>query len=206
MYYAEQLERNTTQARRDFLRSYVEAQMVFLETGQQSGWFFWNIKMEGGYALEWDFLRGVKEGWIPQLPDPDVPCEAVFGNCYDILEATEDNLKAMEPFPDKPKWVDGWFPDDDTVNYRGYNMHKIHGRWYNYARISKDAKHVAKFALAVGLIVCLALFLKKKYRNDAEDGYNMFCMGQRGTYSKVGEIEKGEVVTSHSLYGSDSDH
>ncbi len=27
------------------------------------GAFFWNFKMESGY-LEWDFLEGVKQGWI----------------------------------------------------------------------------------------------------------------------------------------------
>lgn len=54
MYYAEQLERTVTKGRMDFLRNYVEAQMVNLEEGQFVGWFYWNFKMEGGMFLEWD--------------------------------------------------------------------------------------------------------------------------------------------------------
>jgi hypothetical protein len=28
------------------------------------GWFYWSLKMEGGAFIEWDFLRGVREGWF----------------------------------------------------------------------------------------------------------------------------------------------
>lgn len=46
---APSLDRNLTQATRDFLKHFVEAQMVVYEsnsTGVSSGWFYWNVKME----------------------------------------------------------------------------------------------------------------------------------------------------------------
>ena len=64
--------------REDFLRNFVEAQMMNPEGGQGSGWFFWNFKTEGGAFAEWDFLRGLRDGWIPKLPAPDVDSSDVY--------------------------------------------------------------------------------------------------------------------------------
>ena len=39
----------------------------FQTQGDFHGWFFWNFRMEETVYREWDYLRGVKEGWIPKL-------------------------------------------------------------------------------------------------------------------------------------------
>eukprot|EP00808_Paulinella_micropora_P007170 g54995.t1 len=46
-----------------FLRAFAETQMHAYESGSSAGWFFWNFKTEG--APQWDYLLGLKEGWIP---------------------------------------------------------------------------------------------------------------------------------------------
>ena len=48
---------------RRFLRQFAEAQMDAYESGSSAGWFFWNFKTEE--APQWDYLRGLREGWIP---------------------------------------------------------------------------------------------------------------------------------------------
>ena len=91
--------------------------------------------------------------------------------------------------------------DDDTVNYHGSNLHKVNGKWYNYARIGKNIASTVALIVIVGV----ALRLMKKYKEDGESVFGTFCMGKRGTYSKVADVNTQEV-TSHSLYTSDSDH
>ncbi|KAJ1930077.1 hypothetical protein IWQ60_000620 [Tieghemiomyces parasiticus] len=49
---------------RHFLRQFTETQMDAYEAG--AGWIFWNFKTE--MAPEWDYMLGVKEGWIPKNP------------------------------------------------------------------------------------------------------------------------------------------
>jgi glucan 1,3-beta-glucosidase len=46
-----------------FLGKFARAQMDSFETAQ--GWFFWNFRTENGHAPEWDYLLGLKEGWMP---------------------------------------------------------------------------------------------------------------------------------------------
>jgi hypothetical protein len=73
--------------------------------------------MEGGAFAEWDFLRGVTEGWIPQLPAPDVDSESVFGTCHEIAMATAGDMTIVQEYPD-PKTTDTWLGppiDDDYV-------------------------------------------------------------------------------------------
>lgn len=67
--------------------------------------------MEGGAFAEWDFSRGLKEGWIPNL-HPSVPSENLFGSCYDILKRTSDNTSILHEFPDPTSL--------DTSNWQGY--------------------------------------------------------------------------------------
>jgi len=30
------------------------------------GWFFWNFRTEDEHAPEWDYVMGVREGWMPK--------------------------------------------------------------------------------------------------------------------------------------------
>jgi glucan 1,3-beta-glucosidase len=47
-----------------FLATYARAQMDAFEASQ--GWFFWNFRTEDEHAPEWDYLAGLKHGWMPQ--------------------------------------------------------------------------------------------------------------------------------------------
>jgi glucan 1,3-beta-glucosidase len=116
------LLREISSKRKEFMRNFVEAQMVTYENaggGTSRGWFYWTLKMEGGAFAEWDFLRGIKEGWIPEFPNPRTSCESVFGTCRAIAKRTKDDSSVIEEFPD-PSDTDriGWpgpVIDDDYV-------------------------------------------------------------------------------------------
>ena len=74
----------------------------------------------GGALAEWDFLRGIEEGWMPQLPDPTVASEDLYGSCYQIYNRTNDDYNLIvEEYPD-PRTLDwreyqGWDATDDFV-------------------------------------------------------------------------------------------
>ncbi|KAJ2366833.1 hypothetical protein H4S01_002492 [Coemansia sp. RSA 2610] len=53
-----------------FLRRYVDAQLSIYDR-ELAGWFYWNFRTEG--APEWDYLRGVEQGWIPKFPRTAIP-------------------------------------------------------------------------------------------------------------------------------------
>ena len=121
-------DRQLSAERQDFLRHYIQAQMVTweaAEAGTASAWFYWTLKMEGGAFAEWSFLRGVEEGWFPTpLPPPHVPSQERFGTCQDILFRTKDDMSIVHEFPD-PTQV--WTPssvviDDDVVLSHGDSL------------------------------------------------------------------------------------
>lgn len=59
---------------RQFLREFAEKQMHAYESGSSEGWFFWNFKTER--APEWNYLLGLREGWIPKdLDNREYFCE-----------------------------------------------------------------------------------------------------------------------------------
>jgi len=59
---------------RAFLTEYAQKQMDAYESGSSSGWFFWNFKTEKG-APQWDYMLGVREGWIPKdLDNRKIKC------------------------------------------------------------------------------------------------------------------------------------
>eukprot|EP00536_Pseudo-nitzschia_multiseries_P009323 jgi/Psemu1/200378/e_gw1.257.64.1 len=118
-----QRNRTLSPRRIDFLRNFGEAQMVAYEAadsgGVSSGWLFWNFKMEGGAFAEWDFLRGLSEGWMPPIPEPTVSSESLYGTCLDIYNRTDDSYSIVHEYPD-PRTLDwnqwqGWSANDDFV-------------------------------------------------------------------------------------------
>jgi len=52
---------------RDFLKEWAALQMDAYESGSSAGWFFWNFRTES--APQWDYLLGLKEGWMPKNHD-----------------------------------------------------------------------------------------------------------------------------------------
>jgi glucan 1,3-beta-glucosidase len=114
------MDRTLSEERKEFLEHHVQAQMVSYEsvdTGVSSGWFFYTLKMEGGAFAEWDFSRGIKEGWIPKIPDKNTNSASLFGSCQSIAAKTNDNMNIVKQFPDPTKVKTRLGPtiDDDYV-------------------------------------------------------------------------------------------
>lgn len=117
-------DRKLSRERQEFLKSYVKAQMVAYEsadTGVSSGWFFWTLKTEGGAFAEWDYMRGVKEGWIDRMPSNDTDSASLYGSCQSIVAGTKDSMSIVKPFPDAKQTTSklGTPIDDDFVTSRG---------------------------------------------------------------------------------------
>ncbi|KAJ8604325.1 hypothetical protein CTAYLR_002488 [Chrysophaeum taylorii] len=112
--------RPLTDDRKRFLLQYVIAQMVTFEaTPEESapylsgapgldfhGWFFWNFRMEADVYREWDYLRGVREGWIPKL-ERNVDVSDQLGlTCEDLEQEAQDCTDGVvSPFPPIPGWT-----------------------------------------------------------------------------------------------------
>ena len=124
-HQAPEFDREIPTDRREFLKNYVEAQMVAYESadvGVSSGWFYWTLKMEGGAFAEWDFLRGIREGWIPKIPAPGVDSQELYGSCHDIADRTKDDMSIIHEFPDPStlpanNWQGVEIDDDYVVSH-----------------------------------------------------------------------------------------
>jgi len=118
--YFEKHPRDLTPERFRFLQQFVLAQMMTYEAtpeenlkylpkksiaGDFHGWFFWNFQMELDAYREWDYLRGVREGWIPKL-ERGVTVEAQTGTtCAELAaEASDCTTYVVDPFPKIPRW------------------------------------------------------------------------------------------------------
>lgn len=109
-------------ARRAFLRDFAEAQMVAFERTapvehEIVGWFFWNFKMEPAIYVEWSYLDGVRNGWIPKLPRGNAGdarrAEEIFGSCVDIRDRQENDTSFINPYP--PWEGDGFLREKDRA-------------------------------------------------------------------------------------------
>jgi glucan 1,3-beta-glucosidase len=125
-------DRELSEGRQEFLHNLCKAQMVTYEstdTGVSSGWFYWTLKMEGGAFAEWDFLRGVKENWIPKFPESGVDSKSVYGSCEEIAKQTKDDMSIVEEFPDpneRDTWLGPPIDDDFVVSHTTRSEEKNH--------------------------------------------------------------------------------
>ena len=77
----------------------------FQTQGDFHGWFFWNFRMEETVYREWDYLRGVKEGWIPKLVRGETVEAQTGTNCARLEEeALACTTEVVDPFPKIPHW------------------------------------------------------------------------------------------------------
>ncbi|CAB9504723.1 Sporulation-specific glucan 1,3-beta-glucosidase [Seminavis robusta] len=134
------LNRTITPERKSFLTKFIQAQIVSYETaaipGLAHGWFYWNFKMEGGAYLEWDLLKGVEQGWFPEIAPPNVPSERLYGTCMEIRERTNETQDIVHAYPwgDPAYWrgplvneSDSLRGDDDLQQYQPINHHYLSG-------------------------------------------------------------------------------
>jgi len=153
-----ELHRELSPARRQFLQHFVEAQMVAYEAadvGTTGAWFYWTLKMEGGAFAEWDYLRGLKERWIPIIPPRNTTSQSLYGTCYDIIFRTDDSPGILFEFPDPddvPNMFQGPVIDDDVVVTHGDSL--LHGGGRNPIQpIHHPETSIFRFILYV-TIVC----------------------------------------------------
>ena len=121
--FEKQIVKPMTKDRAEFLRQFAVAQMIVYEATPEdhtymdaaakhhglaiSGWFFWNFRMESPVYREWDYLEGLRMGWIPVLPaNRSTSLKEVFGTCADVLERTVDRCGVVAPHPPIEGWVD----------------------------------------------------------------------------------------------------
>ena len=181
---APEFDRTFTTDEINFLRHFVTAQMVSYEsvtTGTSAGWFYWTAKMEGGAFAEWDYIRGIQEGWIPSIASPNISSEELYGTCYDILfDTPDDTLEVIHTFPDPAtlpanNWQ-GVLIDDDVVVTHGQSLMKADGINHKQRNEVKE-KHLSKapksplewmsqnmtvtLILAIAVLVMLMTLLRK---------------------------------------------
>ena len=94
--------------------------------GVSRGWFYWTFKVEGGAFAEWDYLRGIREGWVPKT-ERGIASVDQFGSCEDIIFKTEDDVSIVHEFPDPKSFPEGvnWQGvaiDDDVVVSHGQSL------------------------------------------------------------------------------------
>lgn len=208
------MDREISPQRQEFLKNFVEAQMVSFEAygegfkqGRKSsdwmsaGWFFWNFKMEGGEFAEWDFLRGIRDGWVPELPAPTTPSQDVFGNCHDILAQTKDDMSVMEEYPyyDEAN-ANGYPPNDDVILSHGSNMVKDHnGNWYIKGEYNNEGHFRNAMIFVFVLVVSSILYFVKSLRNVSESG------SKTGAgYEPIDDIEKVKYGSRHTFVAGSS--
>jgi hypothetical protein len=187
-----EMDRQLSPLRKDFLRHFVEAQMVTYEAanvGVSSGWFFWTLKMEGGAFAEWDFLRGLEEGWIPSIPPPHVSSKDLYGTCEDIIfKVKDDTMTIVDEFPDPttldPNNWQGVAIDDDLVVSHGQSIKEVEHI------VEIDSNHPSAhfnvgshILLPFAVICCFVYGMKRSF----------FGKAARGQYSSI----NGSTTTSN---------
>ena len=160
-----EMDRVISRERAEFLKNFVSAQIVSYEAtdkGVGGGWFFWTLKMEGGAFAEWDFLRGVKEHWIPRIAPAQINSTALYGSCYDIIFETNDNYSIIHEFPppvdDTSNWQGVVLDDDVVVSHGEALLKKGSGYTPPYAR--EESSFTVWCAVSVGLAFFVVLIRK----------------------------------------------
>lgn len=165
--------RQISTERKAFLKKFVESQIVAYEAaddGVSRGWFYWTIKVEGGAFAEWDFSRGIKEGWIPTMPPANVPSQTVFGTCHEILNKTEDNMDVIHPFPtaDDTYWINAdSFKHVDVVSSGVDKPNNLAGTMLQPFLHGTEATSICLMLAIIGVVIgaIVAIVATKRHRN-----------------------------------------
>lgn len=144
------MDRSLSEDRQDFLRNYVKSQIVTFEHAgyKDHAWFFWSAKMENAAFAEWDFLRGIQDGWFPTpLQAPNASSSSVYGDCYDILFQTADNRSIVHEFPAPGDAVPSeheTIVDDDVVVSHGKSLIDSSLQHHNHEKHQQELKEKQK--------------------------------------------------------------
>lgn len=130
----------------------------------------------GGAFAEWDFSRGLNEGWLPSIPSTDTPSSSLYGSCYDIIVRTEDNLSIIHEFPD-PTSIDltnwqGFNTDDDVVVSHGESLEKSsNGEWIEPGAPLRY-KYNVPFYFAPCILLLYILACRMNWFKSSRSGYD----------------------------------
>lgn len=179
---AAEFDREISANRQNFLHNFVKAQMVTFEAkdaGVSKAWFYWTMKMEGGAFAEWDFLRGIKEGWIPKIPAPDVASTDLYGSCYDILFQTNDDMDIVHEFPDASSldpnnWQGVPITDDVVISHGKTLIQDGEGYWRdpNSPPVRMVGGNPAFIWVVLTLLLLSGIFLVQRLRKKGRPGYD----------------------------------
>jgi len=168
---APEFDRVISPDRQDFLENFVKAQMVTFEAanvGVSRGWFYWTFKMEGGAFAEWDFIRGINEGWIPKIPSTNVSSTSLYGTFYDIMFQTMDEVSIVHEFPDAtsldPNNWQGIPITDDVVITHGESVARVERfekTEREYTSSTSSSMVIASVALVIGVLLAKFLMMKR---------------------------------------------
>jgi glucan 1,3-beta-glucosidase len=192
---APEFDRQIPAERQEFMKRFVEAQMVAYEAssvGTSGAWFYWTLKMEGGAFAEWDFMRGLREGWIPPIPAPNRTSQSLYGTCYDIIFKTADSMNIVNEFPDPAtlpanNWQ-GVDIDDDVVVTHGQSL-LVSGPHEPIQPVHHNAaNHVFNWILFVTTVVFSAALVRAICRRRP-----------KSDYSRIEDNEAGEHHVSISV-------
>ena len=112
---------------------------------------------------EWDYLRGVREGWIPVLPK-DRSALDLFGTCESIIFRTDDDESIVHEFPDPEAVAPDWqavTPDDDVVVSHGQSLLRAQGGgggWAEGGGASAEGAKAGTFGVVAALVGLAAMF------------------------------------------------
>mmetsp|Transcript_26346 Transcript_26346/g.55053 ORF Transcript_26346/g.55053 Transcript_26346/m.55053 type:complete len:591 (-) Transcript_26346:625-2397(-) len=169
-----ELQRKIPLARQQFLRNFAEAQMVTYEMadkGAGGAWFYWTVKMEGGAFAEWDYLRGIREGWIPKLQAPNVTSASLYGTCYEIMARTDDNTSVIHEYPD-PDEVDTWLGpalDDDVVLSHGQSI--LDPKEYRNEHRLVNSTNMGWWVTGIAMVILVAVLSAYRRFRNRKSGY-----------------------------------
>jgi len=170
---APEFNRTIPPDRQRFLIDFAQAQMIAYEAaelGTSVGWFYWTFKMEGGVFAEWDFLRGIREGWLPTFPTTNITSEEAFQTtCHNLIFRTDDNMSIVSEYPDPDNLPDNtWMGDpidDDVVLSHGDSLLK--GKRVHFSNSPRDHRNRLLGVAALiffGVAISHAFFRNRRNR------------------------------------------
>lgn len=173
----------------------------------------------GGAFIEWDFLRGLKEGWIPSIPDKTISSESVYGSCLDIYNQTKDYeyYDIVTEYPD-PRTLDwnqwqGWDANDDLVMSDPNippNLSRHYWRsWYDLRRLF-DQPWFVPFMLGLLIFGIYQYWFRRRSRGSARSSTSSStssrCWNYCGDAAKNYQREKLGYTAINNDIPSNSDN
>eukprot|EP00978_Attheya_sp_CCMP212_P019971 scaffold56720_cov56-Attheya_sp.AAC.3 len=127
----------------------------------------------GGVFGEWNFLKGLEEGWIPPIPPPHVPSVDLYGSCYDIIFRTDDSMSIVDTVPahiGKNDWPGEPIDDDVVVSHGQSLLYPEDWRVRSWATTRSVNNTIA--SLVVVALLCAITMARYRRQQQKRSGYS----------------------------------